>query len=475
VFAVNPYFYHEYRITSSDSILVGMSPIRTAFKRYSRETFSSFQVRNYRLYYIGQIISTSGTFMQSIAQAWLVLKLTNSGAALGIVSALQYIPILLLGTYGGVVADRFPKRNILYATQSAAGLLALILGVLVATNTVTLWMVYVLAFCLGLVNSFDNPTRQTFVVEMVGEDKLRNAVTLYSSMVNMSRVIGPTIAGALIALVGLAPCFIINGISYMAVVIMLAVMRPGELYSAPPVPAARGQLREGFRYVLTTPILRDTLLMMAVVGTFTYEFQVSLPLLAQFTFHGDASSYAFLTGSFGVGAVVGGLAIASQRKNSPNILILAAFLFGSFVLAASQMPSLYLSGFTLVLAGVSSIFFTSLGNTILQLSSSPQMRGRVMSFWSIAFLGSTTIGGPVVGWFGQVAGARWGLAIGGMAAIGASLLGLRNLLAHRKADLQSIPPAPLHELINAEPPLKNHWQADAEDEQKSSPAIRLEK
>jgi MFS family permease len=215
--------------------------------------------------------------------------------------------------------------------------------------------------------------------------------------------------------------------------------------------------------------------MMAIVGTFTYEFQVSLPLLAQFTFHGDASSYAFLTGSFGVGAVVGGLAIASQRKNSPSILVLAAFLFGSFVLAASQMPSLFLSGLTLVLAGVSSIFFTSLGNTILQLTSSPRMRGRVMSFWSIAFLGSTTIGGPVVGWFGQVAGARWGLAIGGIAAIFAGLLGLRNLLAHRKADLQPISIAPVHEVIVAEQPPENHWEADAEAEQKNRPAIRLGK
>jgi MFS family permease len=443
-----------------------MSPIRAALKRYSRDTFSSFQVRNYRLYYLGQIISTSGTFMQSIAQAWLVLKITNSGAALGLVSALQYIPILLFGTYGGVVADRFPKRNILYITQSAAGILAIILGVLVATNTVTLWMVYVLAFCLGWVNAFDNPTRQTFVVELVGEDKLRNAVTLYSSLVNMSRVIGPTIAGALIALVGLAPCFIINGVSYMAVVIMLAVMRQQELHTAPPVPAAKGQLREGFRYVLSMPILRDTLLMMAIVGTFTYEFQVSLPLLAQFTFHGDASSYAFLTGSFGVGAVMGGLAIASQRKNSPSILVLAAFLFGSFVLGASQMPSLLLSGFTLVLAGLSSIFFTSLGNTILQLSSNPQMRGRVMSFWSIAFLGSTTIGGPVVGWFAQVAGARWGLAIGGIAAISAGLLGLRNLLANRTKTVHPVPAEVDGKVLPAEVPLENHWEASMDDPEK---------
>jgi len=399
----------------------------TALRRFSRETFTSFEVRNYRLYYIGQIISTSGTFMQSVAQAWLVLKISNSGTALGIVSALQYIPILIFGTLGGVVADRFPKRTVLYFTQSAAGVLAIILGVLVATNVVTLWMVYILAFLLGWVNVFDNPARQTFVVELVGEDKLRNAVTLYSSLVNLSRVIGPSIAAGLIALVDIAPCFLINGVSYAAVVIMLARMRPEELNTTPPSPRTKGQLSEGIRYVLTTPILRDTLVMLFIVGCLTYEFQVSLPLMAQFTFHGDASSFAFLTGAFGLGAVVGGVAIASQRRSTRSLLVLAGTLFGAFVLAAAFMPTLFLSGAALVLAGVSSIFFTSLGNTILQLSASPQMRGRVMSFWSIAFLGSTTIGGPAVGWFAQVAGARWGLALGGFAGLVAALIGFINL------------------------------------------------
>src|SRR5512135_1568284 len=228
-----------------------MTQLSVYLKRFGRETFSSFQVRNYRLYYIGQVISTSGTFMQSVAQAWLVLKISNSGTALGIVSALQYIPVLFFGPLGGVVADRFSKRTVLYFTQSAAGILAIILGVLVATNQVALWMVYILAFCLGWVNVFDNPTRQSFVVEMVGEDKLRNAVTLYSSLVNLSRVIGPAIAGALIVAVGLAPCFIVNGISYTAVVIMLARMNPSELQVAPLAKRTKGQLKEGFNYVRT--------------------------------------------------------------------------------------------------------------------------------------------------------------------------------------------------------------------------------
>jgi MFS family permease len=404
-----------------------MSHFFIAIRNFTRNTFTSFKVRNYRLYYVGQIISTSGTFMQSIAQAWLVLEISNSGTALGIVSALQYIPILLFGTLGGVIADRFNKRIVLYFTQSAAGILALTLGILVATNMVTLWMVYVLAFCLGWVTVFDNPTRQTFVVELVGEEKLRNAVTLYSSLVNLSRVIGPAIAAGLIAFVGLAPCFILNGLSYAAVVVMLTKMRPQELYLNPPLVKTKGQLQEGIKYVLSMPILRDVLLMMTMVGMLTYEFQVSLPLLAQFTFQGGASSYAFLTGAFGVGAVVGGIAVAGQRRNSPYLLVIAGLLFGATILGAAFMPTLVLSGMALVLAGVSSIYFTSLGNTILQLTSSPQMRGRVMSFWSIAFLGSTTIGGPTVGWFASTFGARWGLALGGFAAIAAGLLGLINM------------------------------------------------
>ena len=410
-----------------------MSHVVSAIKRYSRETFSSFQVRNYRLYYIGQIISTSGTFMQSVAQAWLVLKISNSGTALGIVSALQYIPILLFGTVGGVAADRFPKRRVLYFTQSAAGILALILGVLVATDRVALWMVYVLAFCLGWVNVFDNPARQTFVIEMVGEDKLRNAVTLYSGLVNLSRVIGPAIAGGLIAFVGLAPCFILNGMSYAAVVVTLAMMHQDELQNPPPASKSKGQLLEGVRYVLSMPVLRDTLLMMTLVGTFTFEFQVSLPLIAQFTFNGDASSLAFLSGALGMGAVIGSLAIAGQKKTTRSVLVRAGFLFGIAVLGAAFMPSLALTGAALVVAGTCMIYFTSLGNSIIQLGSSPQMRGRVMSFWSIAFLGTTTIGGPAVGWFGEVAGPRWGLALGGMAALMAALVGLSSLRREHEA------------------------------------------
>jgi MFS family permease len=407
-----------------------MGQISRTLRQYSHETFSSLYVRNYRYYYIGQIISTSGTFMQSVAQAWLVLTLTNSGTALGITTALQYVPILFLGPYGGVIADRFPKRKILYFTQSISGVLALILGVLVATGLVKVWMVYILAFCLGIVTVFDNPARQTLYVELVGPEHLRNAVTLYSTLVNLARIIGPAIAAGVIAAFGLAPCFIVNGVSYIAVVIMLGMMRPDELLVTPPVPRSKGQIQEGFKYVVSTPVLGSTLLMMAIIGTLTFEFQVSLPLIAQFTFKGDASSYAFLTGSMGAGAAIGGIFFASRKGIMPYKLVGAALLFGLAVVAAACMPSLLLSGAALVAVGICSINFSSLGNSVLQLESSPQMRGRVMSFWSVAFLGSTTIGGPVVGWFAEAAGARWGLALGGMAALIAAALGavtLRNL------------------------------------------------
>jgi MFS family permease len=407
-----------------------MGHLSNYLRQFSQETFSSLHVRNYRLYYIGQIISTSGTFMQSIAQAWLVLKLTNSGTALGLTTALQYLPILFLGPYGGVIADRISKRKILYFTQSISGALALILGVLVATGLVRVWMVYILAFCLGMVTVFDNPTRQTFYIEMVGPDNLRNAVTLYSTLVNLARIIGPAIAAALIAAFGLAPCFIINGVSYVAVVIMLGMMRANELVITPPIPRARGQLQEGFKYVVSTPVLGSTLLMMAIIGTLTFEFQVSLPLIAQFTFKGDASSYAFLSASMGFGAAIGGIFFASRKGIIPYKLVSASLLFGLAVLAAAFMPSLLLAGLAMVLVGICSINFSSLGNSTLQLESSPQMRGRVMSFWSVAFLGSTTIGGPIVGWFAGAAGARWGLALGGLAALAAAALGavtLRNI------------------------------------------------
>ncbi len=405
--------------------------LKPASRFVGAHTFSSLQIRNYRLYFIGQGISLSGTWMQVIGQAWLVLKLSGSGTALGFVVALQFLPVLLLAPWGGVIADRFYKRRLLYLTQTCSGVLALTLAMLTATNVVRLWMVYVLAALLGLVNALDNPTRQTFVHEMAGRDRLRNAVTLNAIEVNLTRVLGPAMAGAIIATLGLAPCFFINAGSYVAVLVCLFLMDGKELYVAEPVERQKGQLREGFRYVLRTPILRDVLLLMAIIGTLTYEFSVSLPLLAKYTFNGSAGSYAWLSGAMGAGAVAGGLVAASRSRTRLRGLIWSAFGCGITIVLTSISPSLALACAGMVLVGAFSIGFTALSNTILQRESKPNMRGRVMSLWTVAFLGSTTLGGPLVGWIGGHANPRWALGVGGCAALLAGFVGLLAMRGYR--------------------------------------------
>jgi MFS family permease len=398
-----------------------------ALNNFTKATFSSLQVRNYRLYFIGQGISMCGTWMQSIGQAWLVLKITGSGTALGLVTAFQFLPVLLLGPMGGVVTDRFPKRKLLYFTQTAFSLLALTLGILVAVNRVQLWMVYLLALGFGLLAAIDNPTRQSFVHEMVGSQLLRNAVTLNSTAINLARVIGPALAGALIAGVGLASCFIINSVSYLAVLICLLMMRDSELNAAPPIRAMKGQLLKGFAYMWKTPVIRDILIMMAIVGTLAYEFQVSLPLLAKYTFHGTAASFAMLTSAMGMGAVLGGLFSASRGRSRPVWVAWASLAFGTAILIVSLSPGLSFAAIALVAVGIFSILFTSLGNTTLQLECQPAMRGRVMAIWTVAFMGSTPIGGPIIGWVGEHASPRWSLVVGGLAALLAGAYGLMSI------------------------------------------------
>jgi MFS family permease len=391
-------------------------------------TFRSLKLRNYRLYFTGQAISLCGTWMQTIGQDWLVLKLTNSGTQLGIVSAFQFLPILLFAPFGGILADRFSKRKILYVTQSLAGILALILGTLVITNNIHIWMIYILALCLGMVNSLDNPSRQTFVSEMVGEEYLTNAISLNSTEINLARAIGPAIAGVIIAMFGLGLCFLFNGFSYIAVLVVLAMMKKEELHPLKRIARAKGQLREGLRYVRNSPILLYTLVMMAIIGTLSYEFSVSLPLLAQFTFHGGAGTYSALVAAVGIGSAVGGLFAASRRKVTAKMLVLFAFLFGLAFSVVALTPNTISAFLILLLVGAASIGFTSLANTILQLETSPEMRGRVMSLWAIAFLGSTPIGGPIIGLIGEHLGPRYGVLTGGLAAIFAAGIGALTLL-----------------------------------------------
>ncbi len=396
----------------------------TRVVRAGRLTFAALSVSNYRRYYAGQAISLVGTWMQMTAQSWLVLSITHSSAALGAIVALQTLPVLLLAPYGGVIADRLDKRKVMIGLQSAMGLQALVLGVLTVTGAVRVWEIGVLAALLGLNNAFENPARQSFMLELVGAEHLRNAVTLNSVLVNVARTIGPAVAGLLIAGVGDGICFLINAGSFVAVVSSLVTMDRTALNPTPPNPRARGQLREGLRYVRSTPALAVPLLMMGAVGCLTYEFQVSLPVMASRGLHVGATGYGFMTAAMGVGAVVGGLLVAARGRTGARPLVLAAAGFGIAMTLATLAPGLALEIVALALAGAASISFMSTGNSTLQLTSAPEMRGRVMSLWFVAFQGSTPIGGPIVGAVMEIMGARAGLGLGAITCFVVALAGL---------------------------------------------------
>ena len=392
----------------------------TAVRGAVHQTFSSLRVRNFRLYFTAQLISVSGTWMQSVAQAWLVLHLTGSGVDLGIVVGLQFLPMLLLGPFGGLVADRANKRHLLFLTQTAGGLLALVLGVLVVTHTVVLWQVYVLAGLLGVVNLFDNPARQTFMIEMVGRDDLPNAVSLNAVVMNASRVVGPAIGGVIITVFGLGICFFVNAASYVAVIVGLAMMRTADLHPTEPVERARGQVRDGFRYVWRTPALRNVLLAVALIGIFAYNFTVTLALLAKGTFHGGAGTYAMLTSCMGVGAIIGGLVAAHRARPTPRLLQVLALVFGALLAAVALAPTLLAADLLIVLMGAASIGFIATANATLQLTSDPAMRGRVMALYAMAFLGTTPIGAPLVGAIAQWTNPRVALLAGAVATVAAA-------------------------------------------------------
>lgn len=399
----------------------------TRVLRVSRVTFAALAVPNYRRYYSGQAVSLIGTWMQMTAQAWLVLSLTHSSTALGAIIALQTLPVLLLAPYGGVLADRMNKRRVMIALQSAMGVQALILGVLTVTGAVRVWHIGVLAALLGLNNAFENPSRQSFMLEMVGPDHLRNAVSLNSVLVNVARTVGPAIAGLLIAGVGVGVCFLINAVSFVAVIASLVRMDLSKLNPTPPQPRAKGQLREGLAYVRRTPDLAIPLLMMGLVGCLTYEFQVSLPVMAKSGLHAGATGFGFMTAAMGVGAVMGGLLVATRGKTGLRTLALAASVFGVAVALAALAPNLPLELAALAFAGGASITFMASGNSTLQLNARPAMRGRVMSLWFVAFQGSTPVGGPVVGGVMAALGPRAGLGLGAVTCIVAALLGLTVL------------------------------------------------
>ena len=410
---------------------------------------SSLRQRNYRLFFFGQLVSVAGTWMQTVAQSFLVLDLTHSGTQLGLTSAARFLPMFLFGPIGGVFADRMDRKRVLYLTQSLSGLLAAVFAVTVATHSIRLWIVYLLAIALGFVNVFDNPARQSFISEMVSAQDLPNAVTLNSVAMNMARVFGAALGGVIAAAIGLALCFACNALSFAAVLVSLAAMRTSELFPAKRVTRQKRQVRQGLHYVRSTPELLIPLVMIAVIGTLAWEFQVTLPLMASKVFHGGAASYGVMASVMGGGAVVGGLISAARSRPRTRALCLAAVGWGIAILAAAAAPSMALELTALVFVGYGSITFNSLAKTTLQLAAKPEMRGRVMALWALAWLGSTPVGGPIVGWVGQETGARWALVIGGVAALACGVLALPALTKiDRRAAAQAPPPPPARALAD---------------------------
>ncbi len=389
----------------------------------ARRTFSSLRNPNYRKYFYGQSTSLIGTWMQMTAQSWLVFTLTHSATRIGFVVALQTLPVLLLGPYGGVIADRVDKRRLMIFLQSMMGLQAAALAVLSLMHVITYLDVCALAVVLGLNNSFENPSRQAFVLEMVGPDNLRNAVSLNSTSNNVARAVGPAVAGVLIAAVGEGWCFALNALSFIAVVGSLMAMDRSQLKPSPPTERAKGQLREGFRYVAKTPKLAIPLVMMALVGCLAYEFQVTLPVVAGKVFHGSSATYGILLAAMGFGAVVGGLRTAARGKIGSRAMVRASLAFGVCMTFAALSPLLAVELFAIALVGFASVSFLSMANSTLQLGTDPQMRGRVMALWAVAFMGSTPLGGPFIGWVTSSLGARAGLGVGAASCFAACAIG----------------------------------------------------
>ena len=395
--------------------------------------FRSLRVRNYRLYAGGQLVSLTGTWMQRVAQDWLVLELTNSGTALGIVTALQFLPSLLFGLWGGLLADRYDKRRLLLATQTGLALVALILGVLDVTGIVQYWQVLVLALALGLVSAIDSPVRQSFVVEMVGPDDLTNAVGLNSTIFNSARILGPAVAGVMITAIGTGWAFVANGISSIAVLTALALMRPAELRPSPAIDRIRGQLRAGLHYVRQRQDLLLTMVLVFVVGTFGLNFQITTALLAKQVFHRSATGYGLLSTALAVGACVGAV-LATRRRTRPSLLflLLAATAFGLLEILAGSMPGFGATALMLVLVGLAMLTFTTAANSSVQLGVEATMRGRVMALYLMCFLGGTPIGAPIVGWVANTVGPRWGMIGGGLVCM-AMAVGMALYLVRRRS------------------------------------------
>ncbi len=389
----------------------------TRLRRATLHTFRSLQTRNYRLFFFGQLVSVSGSWMQWVAQGWLVLRLGGGGLELGLATGLQFFPTFLAGMWGGLVADRFDRRRILVLTQVLAAGVAFTLGALTATDAVRLWMVYLMAFLAGCVLALEVPARQAFVSELVEPEHVANAIALNSANFNAGRILGPAVAAALIAGAGIAWAFLLNGVSYLFVVGALAAMDPDALHLESRQPRARGQLREGLRYVWHTPALRDTILLVGIVATFAFNFTVVLPLLAQRTFHGGAGAYGLLTSIMATGSMLGGLFAASRSAPTRGRIVKNALGLGISMLAAAIAPNLWVEAVLLVPVGGFGIALFATANSFVQGRTPGFMRGRVMALYSLVFLGGNAIGGPVAGWVCEAFGPRAGLVMGGVAGL----------------------------------------------------------
>jgi MFS family permease len=376
------------------------------------------------LYFVGQTISTSGNWMQQIAVAWLVLKLTNSPFALGLATAAQQGPYLLLGAWGGLIADRLPRRRVLICTQVLQMIAPTVLGVLYVTGAVRLWMVFALSIARGTVNAIDNPARQTFVAELVGRDRLVNAVSLNASIVQAGRLLGPAVAALIIATLGLGPCFFLNALSFLGMLLVLFLMRPSEFVAGSITTAGKGQLRAGFAYAARTRALRVPLLLMAFVGLFSFNFTVVLPAVARFTFHGTATTYALLMNFLAVGALGGAIATGARIAVTPRVTAWASVGLGAALGLASMSSSLDLVLPAMIAVGAASVIFSASIQATLQLSVIPEMRGRILALYQVLYQGTTPIGAILVGWLASTSGARSGLVLGAVAAIVAGLAGL---------------------------------------------------
>lgn len=399
--------------------------------------FSALRIRNYRLYFIGQVISNTGTWMQRIAQDWLVLQLTNSPLAVGITTALQFLPLLLFGLLGGLVIDRFSKRSILVVTQAIMGILAAALAALVFSGVVAVWQIYLIAFLLGMVTVVDNPTRQVFVNEMVPERLVRNAVSLNTGTFQLARLVGPAAAGLLIAATGSGWAFAINAASYAATIVALLAMRRDLLRKLPGAPRERGMLREGLKYVAVRPHILWTLVAVFFIGTFGYNFSVFLSAYAKNVFHSGADLYGFLNTAVALGSLLGAVLAARRASVRLGFLFAVAAAFSASMIAMGFVPWLFAFMAVLVVCGVASTSFSTTANASVQLASDSRFRGRVMALYIMVFMGGTPIGGPIAGLITDKLGAPDAMIICGgiclVASVACGVLAARQVGSRRHA------------------------------------------